>query len=51
MVQQISVPLIPVWRMNEEDIPTLNESLPSVVGREGEGVLWCFRLGFNIKGH
>jgi U3 small nucleolar RNA-associated protein 21 len=25
--------------MNEEDIPTLNESLPSVVGREGEGVL------------
>jgi U3 small nucleolar RNA-associated protein 21 len=30
---------IPVRRINEEDIPTLNESLPSVVGREGEGIL------------
>jgi len=30
---------IPVRRINEEDIPTLNESLPSISGREGEGVL------------
>jgi U3 small nucleolar RNA-associated protein 21 len=30
---------IPVRRINEEDIPTLNESLPSISGREGEGIL------------
>ena len=30
---------ISVRRINEEDIPTLNESLPSISGREGEGVL------------
>ena len=30
---------IPVRRISEEDIPTLNESLPSISGREGEGVL------------
>ena len=30
---------IPVRRINEEDIPTLQESLPSVAGQESEGVL------------
>ena len=30
---------IPIRRINEEDIPSLNESLPSISGREGEGVL------------
>jgi U3 small nucleolar RNA-associated protein 21 len=30
---------IPVRRINEQDIPTLNESLPSISGRDGEGVL------------
>ena len=30
---------IPVRRINEEDIPALTESMPSVAGRDGEGVL------------
>lgn len=30
---------IPVRRIQEEDIPALNEALPSISGREGEGVL------------
>ena len=30
---------IPVRRISEEDIPTLHEALPSISGREGEGVL------------
>jgi len=30
---------IPVRRINEEDIPSLGETLPSISGRQGEGVL------------
>ena len=30
---------IPVRRINEEDIPAVTESMPSVAGHEGEGVL------------